>query len=63
MNPSLGCFLGDPVAHIVEVPSIRNVFGFNLNTKRIEHKKVCTMAFTPTDYSTVVDGQIWIMGT
>eukprot|EP00434_Breviolum_minutum_P032704 symbB.v1.2.028921.t1/scaffold3113.1/size63308/2 len=47
----------------VEVPSIQNVFGFNFNTKRIEHKKVCTMAFTATDYSTVVDGQIWIMGT
>lgn len=47
----------------VEVPSIRNVFGFKLNTKHLERKKICTMAFTPTDYSTITDGQIWIMGT
>lgn len=47
----------------VEVPSIKNVFGFKLNTKHLERKKVCTMAFTPTDYSTISDGQIWIMGT
>ena len=53
----------DPDWNRVEVPSIRNVFGFKLNTKHLERKKVCTMAFTPTDYSTITDGQIWIMGT
>eukprot|EP00438_Fugacium_kawagutii_P001087 Skav236110 [mRNA] locus=scaffold1166:419262:423886:+ [translate_table: standard] len=47
----------------VEVPGVRTVLGFNMSTKQIKHKQVCTMAFTPTDYSTVADGQIWIMGT
>lgn len=47
----------------VEVPTIANVMRIPLKTKKMEHKKVCMMAFNPTEYTTQMNGDVWIMGT
>lgn len=47
----------------VEVPTIANVMRIPLKTKKLEHKKVCMMAFSPTEYTTQLNGDVWIMGT
>lgn len=46
----------------VEVPGVSNIFGMRLNTKHKERKQVCVMGFSPADYQTPTDGQIWILG-
>mmetsp|Transcript_44584 Transcript_44584/g.70923 ORF Transcript_44584/g.70923 Transcript_44584/m.70923 type:complete len:637 (-) Transcript_44584:70-1980(-) len=47
----------------VEVPTVANVMRIPLKTKKLEHKKVCMMAFSPTQYTTQLNGDVWIMGT
>ena len=34
-----------------------------MKTKKMEHKKVCMMAFNPTEYTTELNGDVWIFGT
>jgi len=47
----------------VEVPSVSNVYGIPLKTKKIQNQKVCMMAFSPTEFTTELNGDVWIMGT
>lgn len=44
------------------MPGVSNIFGMRLNTKHKERKQVCVMGFSPADYQTPTDGQIWILG-
>lgn len=46
----------------VEVPGVRNIFGIHINTKQTEKQQMCVMAFSPANYQTALDGQIWILG-
>jgi len=47
----------------VEVPSIRNVSGFPLKIRTTQNEKVCMMGFSAMDYSTELNGDVWIFGT
>lgn len=47
----------------VEVDKVRNIFGFPLNVQETEHKEVCMLAFSPIDYQTPLNGEVWIFGT
>ena len=46
----------------LQVPGVSDIFGIHMNTKHTERKQVCVMAFSPADYQTEADGQIWILG-
>lgn len=46
----------------VEVPGVRNIFGMHINTKQTQMQQMCVMAFSPANYQTALDGQIWILG-
>ncbi|CAL1170236.1 unnamed protein product [Cladocopium goreaui] len=47
----------------VEVPSIRDVLGFPLKIRTPQNEKVCMMGFSAMDYSTELNGDVWIFGT
>eukprot|EP00435_Cladocopium_sp_Y103_P068749 s391_g32.t1 len=47
----------------IEVPSIRNVLGFPLKIRTPQNEKVCMMGFSAMDYSTELNGDVWIFGT
>lgn len=45
-----------------QVPGVRNIFGMHINTKQTQMQQMCVMAFSPANYQTALDGQIWILG-
>jgi len=47
----------------VEVPSIRKIRGFPMKVRSPKTSQVCMMGFSAMDYSTEMNGDVWIFGT
>eukprot|EP00913_Durusdinium_trenchii_P019383 g18222.t1 len=47
----------------VDVPAVANVLGIPIKLSKAERKKVCMMGFSPIEYKTEQNGDVWILGT